>query len=377
MPRSAVAKAIDCGRFPSHAPSTPKAHGPKPPDQSARVTPVSPPSEAATSAKPGPPSWPRWRREPFRGESRVDRPGTLASPSPSVFPCHFTAPSASWRESAAPGTTVPSDTRVTQTMPEVAPSLLCTARSVICPVTRCVRRHPSLESISGAVVTRWKRPVPFPAMSSRTLIGRTPGRLWVPSRSISVVIGCPPGTELRIAVGQESGQLRGGQRPDLRVERGHVGEAHRERPVSLRLEEGDVRPQLVIGAQIVGADLSLRRRRGLPEDVGHPRGDRDRVGGARTELSRYRGVGFVPLARGVVAGGVVPVDLHRRRDVESRLERGDVEAVRALDDQRAVGTVVAAVAGPHALDARRAVGAVRQANLLNERERALPWRGGW
>ena len=50
MPRSAVTKAIDWGRFPSQAPSTPKAQGPKPPDQSASVTPVSPSRVAATSA---------------------------------------------------------------------------------------------------------------------------------------------------------------------------------------------------------------------------------------------------------------------------------------------------------------------------------------
>ena len=62
-------------------------------------------------------------------------PGTTQIPSASAFPVQIFFPVASWMAMAAPAAGLPSERRVTQTTPRVAPSLAWTARSVICPTT--------------------------------------------------------------------------------------------------------------------------------------------------------------------------------------------------------------------------------------------------
>ena len=79
------------------------------------------------------------------------------------------------------------------------------------------------------------------------------------------------------ARGEEPGHLRGREGPELQVEGGEVGEAHRERAVAAGLEQGLVGAQVELGRKVVGVDLSPGGRRLLTVDVGHPRGDGDGV----------------------------------------------------------------------------------------------------
>src|SRR6266542_2807797 len=187
MPRSAKTPPSARGTFPSQSPIPPNAYGSNPPVQCESVTPTSPADSAERSAKgTTSPCCPR-----SSGRS-VASPESGERPSAPVVPDQRSAPSRSCSASFAPATGFPSERRVTQTSPFVAPTFACTERSVTWPVTRFQRRqrsHALPTFTSGASVKvgnawdrwrRWKRVTgQVTDLSVHAKVGATKGLVWV------------------------------------------------------------------------------------------------------------------------------------------------------------------------------------------------------